>query len=192
MNGWIICMRTMLNAESTLCTITYALTHGHRSLPKGSLTWERSAPALTCLSLDAGVEMEAAQAQEGPEGGKLVRRGNAHFKGQEGEMVWWRVEDEEGKRTAGGGREGEKRPFVLHPHRGFGTLCTWAHLLWCVRLIPKAMSTWLAQGWKRQVTIQIILHPFMAISVGGTMRWRVALESCKPFRRCLLHYCSSS
>lgn len=31
--------------------------------------------------------MEAAEAQEGPEGGKLVRRGNAHFKGQEGEMV---------------------------------------------------------------------------------------------------------
>lgn len=80
-------MQTMLKAERTLCCITYALTQGHKSLPKGSLTRECSVPALTCLSLDAGVEMEAAQAQEGPEGGKLVRRGNAHFKGQEGEMV---------------------------------------------------------------------------------------------------------
>lgn len=87
MNGWSICMQTMLKAERTLCCITYALTQGHKSLPKGSLTRECSAPALTCVSLDAGVEMEAAQAQGGPEGGKLVRRGNAHFKGQEGEMV---------------------------------------------------------------------------------------------------------
>lgn len=43
--------------------------------------------ALTCLYSDAGVGMEAAQTQEGPEGGKLVRRGNAHCKGQEGMMV---------------------------------------------------------------------------------------------------------
>lgn len=89
------------------------------------------------------------------------------------------------------GEEGEKRSFVLHPHRGLGTLCTWAHLLWCVLLIPRAMSTWLARGW-RQVTIQIILHPFMAISVGEMLRRRAALESCKPFRRGLLHYRSSS
>lgn len=93
------------------------------------------------------------------------------------------LEEEEG---------GRKKSFVFHPQRGLGTLCTWAHLLRCILVIPKAMSTWLAQGWKRQVTIQIILHPFMAISVEGTMRWRVALESCKPFRRCRLHYCSSS
>lgn len=105
MNGWKICMQTMLKAVRTLCSNTYALTRGLRSLPKGSLTWECSAPALTCLSLDAGVEMEAAQAQEGPKGGKLVRRGNAHFKGQEGKMVWWRVEDGEGKRK-GRGEEG--------------------------------------------------------------------------------------
>lgn len=88
----------MLKAARVMCANTYALTHGHRSSPKGSLTWECSASALTCLFLDAGVGMEAAQAQEGPEGGKLVRRGNAHFKGQEGEMVWWREEAGEGKR----------------------------------------------------------------------------------------------
>lgn len=99
--------------------------------------------------------------------------------------------DGERRMAKGWRREGE-RAFVLQPHGGLGTLCTWAHLLWCILLIPKAMSTWLAQGWKRQITIQIILHPFMAISKGGTLRWRLALESCKPFRRCLLHFCSSS
>lgn len=99
LSGWI-CMQTML--KRTLCSNTYALTRGHRSLPKGSWTGECSSPARTCLSLDAGVEMEAAQAWEGPEGGKLVRRGNAHFKGQEGETVWWREEDGAGKKREEG------------------------------------------------------------------------------------------
>lgn len=42
---------------------------------------------LPVSSLHVGVELEAAQAQEGPEGGKQVRRGNAKFKGQEGGMA---------------------------------------------------------------------------------------------------------
>lgn len=49
--------------------------------------------------------------------------------------------------------------FVLYPDRGLGTLGTPMHLLWRDLPIPKAMSKWLAKGWKRQVTIQIIPHP---------------------------------
>ena len=80
--------------------------------------------------------MEAAQAQEGPEGGKLVRRGNAHFKGQEGEDG---VMERGGRRRGRGRGEGEKRAFVSHLH--VGTWGHFAHLLWSVLLIPQAMST---------------------------------------------------
>lgn len=93
---------------------------------------------------------------------------------------WWGEQDGEG---VGGGC------FIL---TGLETLCPPTHLLWCSLLIPKAMSKWLAEGWKRQVTIQMILHPFMAIRAAGMMRWRVAVECYKPFRRCLLRHCSSS
>lgn len=100
--------------------------------------------------------------------------------------------DGERKREKGRGVWGEDERGLLCHSRGTGTLCTWAHLLWSVLLIPKAMSTWLARGWKRQITIQIILHPFTAISEGGMVRSRLALESPKPFRRCRPHYCCSS
>lgn len=94
-------------------SITYALTRSHRSSPKGSLTQEYSAPTFTCLSPDAGVELEATQKR--PEGGKLVRRGNAHFKGQEGEMLRWGEEDGVGNRYRTG-RRGEG--FCVASSRG--------------------------------------------------------------------------
>lgn len=118
----------------------------------------------------------------GTRGSKLLRRGNGQCKGQEGEVVWW------------GGQDVERIGFFFCavPWQGLRTLCTPMHLLWCDLLIPKTMSKWLAKGWKRQVTIQIFLHPFMAIRAAGMMRWRVAVECYKPFRRCLLHCCSFS
>lgn len=38
MNERRACMQMMLKGEKTPCSITYALFHGHRSLPKGTLT----------------------------------------------------------------------------------------------------------------------------------------------------------
>ena len=84
MNGWGDCMQTMLKTVRAhvlqhLCSHLWPQVFTERLSDMRVLC----SPALTCPSLDAGVGMEAAQAQEGPGGGKLVRRGNAHFKGQE-------------------------------------------------------------------------------------------------------------
>lgn len=91
-----------------------------------------------------------------------------------------------------GGMEKEQGVFLLlYPERGLGTFCTPTHLLWRGLHVPKTMSKWLAKGCKRLATIQIILHPFMAIRAVGMMGWSVAVECYKPFRRRLLHCCSS-
>lgn len=86
MNEWGTCMQTMPKAKSAVYSSTH--TCGYRILPKGPLRWEYSAQALTCLFHGAGVELGAAEAQGGSGGSKLLRRGNARCKGQEGETVW--------------------------------------------------------------------------------------------------------
>lgn len=66
MNEWGICMQTTPKVQSAVYSSTHA--RGYGSLPKGSLRWEYSAQALTCLFHNVGEELAAAQAWGGPGG----------------------------------------------------------------------------------------------------------------------------
>lgn len=107
-NGWRICMQTMLKAVRTRCSNTYALTQGHRSSPKGSLTRECSAPALTCLSLDAGVEIEAGTSTRATRGRQIGEKRQCPFqrsRRRDGVMErgGWKREEEWRSRKEGSG-----------------------------------------------------------------------------------------
>lgn len=136
----------MLKAVRAQSCNTYVLTYGHRSPPKGSLTRECSAPQLLPVS-PLMLEWSWKQHKH-----KRDRR----------EVNWW----EEAKVKKGGWGDGEttmqkRRGMEMDEHRTARRGCFCGILFWgaagggtlhmSILLILKAMSTWLAVGWKRQI-----------------------------------------